>query len=67
MVKTYLDYFNNEDNEGHIFFQIINLFPEPILLHKGDVIGQGIIHTYELVDDDKTSATRNGGFGSTSI
>jgi len=33
------DYYNNPDNEGHIFFQIINLFPHDILLHKGDKIG----------------------------
>lgn len=59
------DYFNNKDNEGHIFFQIINLFPEAIMLHKGDIIGQGIIHTYDITDNDTASGERNGGFGST--
>ena len=30
------DYYNNPDNEGHIYFQIINLFPYDIILHKGE-------------------------------
>lgn len=60
------DYYNNLDNEGHIYFQIINLGPRPILLHKGDKIGQGIIKRYEITDDDKASGERMGGFGSTS-
>ena len=59
------DYYNNPDNEGHIFFQIINLSPYPILLKKGDCIGQGIIKSYLLADDDKTEGERTGGFGST--
>ena len=33
------DYYNNEDNEGHIYFQIINLSPFPILLKKNDCVG----------------------------
>lgn len=60
------DYVDNLDNEGAIFFQVINLFPYPILLKKGDVIGQGIIKHYETVDNDNTTAEREGGFGSTS-
>jgi dUTP pyrophosphatase len=59
------DYYNNSDNEGHIFFQIINLSPLPILLKKGDCIGQGIIKPYYKVEDDITDKTREGGFGST--
>lgn len=60
------DYCDNEDNEGEIFFQIINLSPFPILLKKGDIIGQGILKKYEIMDDDKASGDRLGGFGSTS-
>lgn len=59
------DYANNPDNEGEIFFQLINLSPFDIYLHKGDVIVQGIIKRYETIEDDSTTATRNGGFGST--
>ena len=60
------DYYNNEDNEGHIYFQMINLSPYDIQLHKGDVIGQGIIKYYLTTDDDNASGERLGGFGSTS-
>ena len=59
------DYANNPDNEGEIFFQLINLSPFDIQLHKGDVIVQGIIKRYETIEDDSITATRNGGFGST--
>ena len=61
------DYADNPDNEGEIFFQVINLSPFPIQLHKGDIIGQGIIKKYEVTDDDKAEGFRTGGFGSTSI
>lgn len=60
------DYYNNPDNEGHIYFQIINLSPFDIQLHKGDVIGQGIIKNYGVTEDDSASGQRIGGFGSTS-
>ena len=59
------DYYNNPDNEGEIFFQIINLSPVPIALHKGDMIGQGIIQKYEVTNDDMAEGLRQGGFGST--
>ena len=59
------DYYNNPDNEGHIFFQIINLSPFDILLRKGDAIGQGILKKYYLTDNDFTTSIREGGFGST--
>ena len=59
------DYYNNPDNEGHIYFQIINLSPLDIVLKKGDAIGQGIIKPYFTTEDDKASAKRVGGFGST--
>ena len=60
------DYADNADNEGHIYFQMINLSPFPILLKKGDIIGQGIIKPYLVTDDDAAEGTRTGGFGSTS-
>lgn len=60
------DYYNNPDNEGEIFFQVINLSPVAQVVHAGDKIGQGIIHTYDLVDDDAADGDRTGGFGSTS-
>jgi dUTP pyrophosphatase len=60
------DYCDNPDNEGEIFFQIINLSPFAIQLKRGDKIGQGIIHTYGVTDDDAATGERVGGFGSTS-
>lgn len=59
------DYYNNPDNEGHIFFQIINLSPIPIILKKGDTIGQGIIKPYLTTENDAATGDRLGGFGST--
>lgn len=59
------DYYNNPDNEGHIFFQIINLFPHDIILREGDKIGQGIILPFYITDDDEAIGDRLGGFGST--
>lgn len=62
------DYYNNPDNEGEIFFQIINLSPLPIYLKKGDRIGQGIIKHYDRVSNDKTREVyRAGGLGSTGV
>lgn len=61
------DYCNNPDNEGEIFFQLINLSPYNIKLNKGDIIGQGIIKSYLLTDDDNASGIRTGGFGSTNV
>ena len=60
------DYYNNPDNEGEIFFQMINLSPFNIILRKGDIIGQGIIKPYLTTEDDNASGQRTGGFGSTS-
>ena len=61
------DYYDNPDNEGHIYFQIINLFPYDIILHKGDKIGQGVFLNYnQTADDIASKKKRSGGFGSTS-
>lgn len=59
------DYYNNPDNEGEIFFQMINLSPFPIQLRKGDKIGQGILKVYHTVENDNAEGDRLGGFGST--
>lgn len=59
------DYYNNEANEGEIFLQIYNFSPFTIRINKGDKIGQGIIMSYDTVEDDNTLKERTGGFGST--
>lgn len=60
------DYVDNPDNEGEIFFQMINYSPFAIKLQKGDAIGQGIIKPYLVTEDDAATGLRVGGFGSTS-
>ena len=61
------DYYNNPDNEGHIYFQLINLLPFDILLKKGDCIGQGVFLPYGIVENDSCGNVRTGGFGSTDV
>ena len=59
------DYYNNETNDGHFYFQYWNFNNEDLVIHKGDVIGQVIFQKYLLVDDDAAEGARTGGFGST--
>lgn len=59
------DYYNNESNEGHFYFQYFNFSDKDLEVKKGDVIGQVIFQKYLTVDDDKASGVRAGGFGST--
>ena len=60
------DYYNNPSNEGEIYLQLINLSPFNLLIKKGEAIGQGIIKSYLMTEDDNASGERTGGFGSTS-
>lgn len=60
------DYYNNEENEGHIMFAIIAI-KDTVLLRKGERIGQGVIEKYNLTDDDIADGIRAGGFGSTNL
>lgn len=61
------DYYNNESNEGEIFFQFLNFGTEDVIIKKGDKIGQGIFLPYLLADNDNDTEKeeRIGGFGST--
>lgn len=61
------DYVDNPDNEGEIFFQVINLSPFPIKIKKGEIIGQATFIPYYITDDDEAEGRRIGGFGSTTI
>lgn len=62
-----MDYYNNPGNEGEIFFQLINMAPVPILLKKGDRIGQIIFKKFLTTNNDNLAPKkkRDGGFGST--
>lgn len=59
------DYYNNPDNEGHIFVQCINLKDEDVVIKKGEAVAQAIFQKYLTVDDDNAEGERTGGFGST--
>lgn len=61
------DYYNNEDNEGHIFIAFWNRGTKPFVIQKGERIAQGIFQKYLTADEDVAGqgAVRQGGFGST--
>lgn len=61
------DYADNPDNEGEIFFQVINLLPFPIKIQKGEIIGQAKFVKFATTEDDneQEKMERVGGFGST--
>ena len=59
------DYYGNESNDGHFYFQYWNFGDKPLEIKKGDVIGQVIFQKYLTVDDDNATGMRTGVFGST--
>ena len=61
------DYFDNENNEGHIFIKISNENNEDktLKVNKGEAFAQGIFLKYFLTEDDNVTETRTGGIGST--
>lgn len=60
------DYYNNPDNEGEIFVQLINMTPNPLHIKKGDKIGQALFIPYVLPENVKPeNDKRLGGHGST--
>ena len=60
------DYYNNSDNEGHIWIKIQNEGDKDYSVKQGEAMIQGIFMKYLMVDDDEVSTTRMGGIGSTS-
>ena len=61
------DYYNNSNNEGHIFIKMTNdtNSDKVVKIKKGEAIAQGIILQYFLTNDDDATAIREGGIGST--
>lgn len=62
------DYYNNENNEGHIWIKLTNndrSVCQTYYAPQGEAICQGIFLQYGFAVDDNTSETRKGGFGST--
>ena len=60
------DYYNNSDNEGHIFIKFYNPTDSDYTINIGDKIAQGVFTKYLIVDDEEEISTeRAGGLGST--
>ena len=60
------DFYNNPDNEGHIFIKFYNPTDNDYEINIGDKIAQGIFTKYLIVDDEEEITTeRSGGLGST--
>ena len=60
------DYYNNSNNEGHMWIRIQNEGDKDYVVKKGDAMIQGIFMKFLKTDDDiESDNERNGGFGST--
>ncbi|MDD6879061.1 MAG: deoxyuridine 5'-triphosphate nucleotidohydrolase [bacterium] len=59
------DYYNNENNEGHIWIKLYNSSKKDFIIKKGEKIIQGIFIKYLTVDGDDANNKRTGGLGST--
>ena len=60
------DYYDNPNNEGEIFVQVLNYGVRPLHIKKGERVAQGIFIKYLKTDDDEPiSSQRMSGFGST--
>ena len=59
------DYYGNPDNDGAFMFAFYNMKSEPVVIKKGEAIGQAIFMKYLTVDNDNAKGVRTGGFGST--
>lgn len=58
------DYYNNPDNEGHMWIKFYNPTDEDYTIAIGDKIAQGIFTKF-LTCGDNPEEERNGGLGST--
>lgn len=59
------DYYDNSENEGHIFVCLKNEGDKEVNINKGDRFVQGIFTPYLITDDDSATGNREGGIGST--
>lgn len=60
------DYFH-ANNEGHIYLKMTNCGDKTLVIQQGEAIAQGILLPFFVTDDDDSTATRIGGFGSTNV
>ena len=59
------DYYNNSDNEGHIWIKFYNPTDRDFIINIGDKIAQGIFTKFLVTDNDDANEERTGGLGST--
>lgn len=61
------DYYNNKDNEGHIFIKITNdnYNNKQLVIKKGEAIAQGLIIQFFVANGSESENVREGGIGST--
>ena len=60
------DYYNNTENEGHLYIKLENHGDKDYIVKKGDRICQGIYLPFLITDDDKNDGiVRTNGIGFT--
>jgi len=59
------DYYNNENNEGHIQCKMTNNSDKEIFIKAGEGYMQGLFKEFFITKDDHATAKRTGGIGST--
>lgn len=60
------DYYNNIDNEGHIWLALQNHSDKDYSFKKGDKLVQGVFQKYLVVEnEEEVNGVRKGGLGST--
>jgi dUTP pyrophosphatase len=66
--KIDCDYYNNNNNEGHIFVKFTNTGNKVWQVNQGDAIIQGTFYKYLIADNDQSiKEVRTGGIGSTNM
>ncbi len=59
------DYYNNDNNEGHIMVPLYNFGQSDVTIDEGERVAQGIFMSYKKTTNDQSAKTRRtGGFGS---
>lgn len=60
------DYYNNQENEGHIWVKLRNEGSKTMIIKKGEAVCQFMFEKYYLADGDSFDGDKRvGGFGST--
>ena len=59
-----LDYYNNDDNEGHIMIALYNNTDEEVTIQDGERVAQGVFLRY-YTSGEQIETERKGGIGST--